>query len=185
MALSPTPSNRPRYSVALQTMAFCAAEPGRDQLRIQRNVFWLESNQLPNGLWSYPGAGGDNSNSQFAVLALHEAERAGARVKQATWRRAAKYWKDCQNPDGSWGYQAGWADGLGSMTCAGIGATVICAGRVDRPNAEVEKGIVRCCQPQEEDDSLERALGWLGRNFSVRRNPGRRGMGHVWQYYYV
>ena len=173
------------YSVALQTMAFCAADPYRYQPQIQRNVLWLEKNQLPDGLWSYPGAGGDNSNSQFAVLALHEAERAGAQVDQATWRRAAKYWKDCQNPNGSWGYQAGWADGLGSMTCAGIGATVICAGRVDRPNAEVENGFVRCCQPQEEDDSLERALGWLGRNFSVRRNPGRRGMGHVWHYYYL
>ena len=38
------------YSVALQTMAFCAAEPLRDQILIQRNVRWLESNQLPNGL---------------------------------------------------------------------------------------------------------------------------------------
>lgn len=173
------------YCVALQTMAFCAAEPHRDQLQIQQNVRWLESNQLPEGLWSYPGAGGDNSNSQFAVLALHEAERAGAQVDPATWRRAAKYWKECQNADGSWGYQAGWADGLGSMTCAGIGASVICSGRVDRPNAEVENGFIQCCQPQDEDNSLERALSWLGRNFSVRRNPGRRGMGNIWHYYYL
>ena len=173
------------YSTALQTMALCAAEPRRDHMLIQQNVRWLESNQLPNGLWSYPGGGGDNSNSQFAVLALHEAERAGARVDPATWRRAAKYWKDCQNPDGSWGYQAGWPDGLGSMTCAGIGATVICSGRVDHPNAEVDGGFVQCCQPQDEDDSLERALSWMGRNFSVRRNPGRRGRGNVWHYYYL
>ncbi len=173
------------YSVALQTMALCAAEPRRDQILIQKNVRWLESNQLPEGLWSYPGAGGDNSNSQFAVLALHEAERAGAQVDPATWQRAAKYWKGCQNPDGSWGYQAGWADGLGSMTCAGLGATVICAGRVDNPNADIQNGLVQCCRPQDDDDSIERALTWLGRNFSVRRNPGRRGMGHVWHYYYL
>jgi hypothetical protein len=173
------------YGVALQTMAFCEAEPRRDQILIQNNVSWLERNQLPDGLWSYPGAGGDNSNSQFAVLALHEAERVGAQVDPATWRRAAKYWKDCQNPDGSWGYQAGWADGLGSMTCAGIGATVICDGRVDNPNADVVNGFIQCCQPQQEDDSLDRALAWLGRNFSVRRNPGRRGMGHIWHYYYL
>jgi hypothetical protein len=173
------------YCTALQTMALCAAEPLRDQIRIQENVRWLESNQLPDGLWSYPGGGGDNSNSQFAVLALHEAERVGAKVDPATWRRAAKYWKDAQNADGSWGYQAGWPDGLGSMTCAGIAASVICNGRVDRPNAKVENGFVQCCQPQDEDDSLERALSWMGRNFSVRRNPGRRGRGNVWHYYYL
>ena len=173
------------YSTALQTMVLCAAEPLRDQIRIQENVRWLESNQLPDGHWSYPGGAGDNSNSQFAVLALHEAERAGARVDPATWQRAAKYWKECQNADGSWGYQAGWPKGLGSMTCAGIGATVICSGRVDRPNAEVENGLVQCCQPQDEDDSLERALGWMARNFSVRRNPGRLGREMAWHYYYL
>ena len=173
------------YSVSLRTMAMCAAEPKRDLPIIQRYVRWLESTQLPNGLWSYPSGGGDNSNTQFAILALHEAERVGAKVDPATWRRAADYWAGCQNADGSWGYQANWKEGLGSMTCAGIGATVICSGRVNPANSEVKNGMINCCLPQEENDSLERALGWLGRNFSVRRNPGRRGMGHIWHYYYL
>src|SRR5690606_9826315 len=77
------------YSVSLQTMVFALADPRRDQILIQRNVDWLEGIQLPEGQWSYPSAGGDNSNSQFAVLALHEAERAGARVKPETWNQAA------------------------------------------------------------------------------------------------
>ena len=174
------------YSASLQTMVLCAAEPRRDLVLIQRNVNWLESIQQPEGQWSYAAPpGGDNSNSQFAVLALHEAERAGATVQQETWEKAAEYWKSCQNPGGSWGYQKGWDVGLGSMTCAGIAATVICQGRVDNPNAKIENGLVQCCQPQEEDDSLERALTWLGNNFSVRRNPGRRGAGSAWHYYYL
>lgn len=173
------------YSVALQTMALCAAEPRRDQVQIQQNVRWLESVQLAGGQWSYPSGSGDNSNSQFAVLALHEAERVGATVQQETWEKAAKYWKECQNPDGSWGYQKNWADGLGSMTCAGIAATVICSNKVNDPNAAVDNGLVQCCRPKEEDDSLQRALSWLGRNFSVRRNPGRRGMERAWHYYYL
>ncbi len=171
------------YSVSLQTMALCAATPRQDLVQIQRNVNWLEKVQQPGGQWSYAaGAGGDNSNSQFAVLALHEAERVGATVQSETWEKAADYWKSCQHPGGSWGYLKGGNDGLGSMTCAGIAATVICAGRVDKPNAKVENGLVQCCQPQEEDDSLERALTWLGNSFSVRRNPGRRGH---WHYYYL
>lgn len=173
------------YSVALQTMVLSIAEPRRDLVQIQKNVNWLESIQMAEGQWSYPNAAGDNSNSQFAILALHEAERAGATVKQETWERAAAYWQSCQNPDGSWGYLKGGGLGLGSMTCAGIAATVICAGRVDNPNAKVENGLVQCCQPQDEEDRLEDALTWLGNSFSVRRNPGRRGAGSTWHYYYL
>ena len=171
------------YGVALRTMALCAAEPRRDSVQIQHNVNWLESAQQPEGQWSYGlGTGGDNSNSQFAILALHEAERVGAIVRQETWKKAAEHWKSCQNPGGSWGYRKGWDSGFGSMTCAGIAATVICQGRVDNPNAKIENGLVQCCQPQEEDDSLERALTWLGNNFSVQRNPGPR---NNWHYYYL
>lgn len=180
------------YVVALQTMVLATAEPARDLAQIQRNVHWIEQTQLKEGdlagSWSYPNpAGGrssDNSNSQFAVLALHEAERAGAQVDIETWQLAAAYWKDCQRPDGSWGYQKG-RPGSGSMTCAGIGATVICSGRVGAESARIDGDRVQCCLPAEEDDSLERALAWLGRNFSVSRNPGPRNMSHTWHYYYL
>ena len=174
------------YSASLQTMALCAATPRQDLVQIQNNVNWLESIQQPGGQWSYAEPeGGDNSNSQFAILALHEAERVGATVKQETWEKAAEYWKSCQNPSGSWGYQKGWDVGLGSMTCAGIAAMVICNGRVDNPNATIENGLVQCCQPPEDENRLEDGLTWLGNNFSVRRNPGRRGAGSTWHYYYL
>ncbi len=180
--------SRKTYSVALQTMAFSVATPRQDAVRIQENVRWLEKQQITrgdrSGAWSYPGPGGDNSNSQFAVLALHEAQRVGAQVDPATWRRAAEYWHRCQLPNGSWNYQPG-RPGSGSMTCAGIAATVICRGKVMPADARVQDGQVRCCLPQENDDSLQRALAWLGRAFSVRRNPGTRGLSQVWHYYYL
>lgn len=170
------------YSVALQTMAMCAATPREDLVLIQRNVNWLESIQQEGGQWSYAAArGGDNSNSQFAVLALHEAERAGAKVKPETWEKAAEYWRSCQNPGGSWSYTKVGGPELGSMTCAGIAATVICEGRVSDPNASIDNGFAQCCQPNEGEDRLEDALRWLGNNFSVRRNPGSR----AWHLYYL
>ncbi|MCH2113586.1 MAG: DUF4159 domain-containing protein [Pirellulales bacterium] len=174
------------YSVALQTIAFAAAYPRRDMPLIQRNVRWLESVQMKGGQWSYPQRGrGDNSNSQFAVLALHEAERVGAIIQQDTWKKALEYWKDGQNQSRSWGYHAQSEDGSGSMTCAGIAATIICAGHVNKPNASIKDGFVQCCQPQVDDEALEKALNWLARNFSVRRNPGRLGMAGSWHYYYL
>jgi len=175
------------YGVALQTMALCAAQPRRDLVIIQKNVRWLEETQLATGGWEYPiGSTADNSNTQFAVLALHEAERVGAKVSHKTWELAAEYWKGCQNPDGSWSYKSQMGNGLGSMTCAGIGGLVITTGHANQPNAEVENGLVQCCRPQEDDNGLENALTWLGRNFSVRRNPGQpRDRGYVWHYYYL
>ena len=63
------------YVVALQTMVFARVSPEQDRVLIGRNVKWLENTQIPEGpskgAWSYPGRGaGDNSNAQFALLAL-------------------------------------------------------------------------------------------------------------------
>ena len=75
-------------------MVFAAADPNKDMLLIDRNVRWLESKQVTEadrkGAWSYPGPGGDNSNSQFAVLApvrRPERRREGKAADLATRRR--------------------------------------------------------------------------------------------------
>lgn len=178
------------YTVALQTMALCAGEPRRDFVLIQRNADWLQQAQIDRGdrigAWSYTNQrdqiGSDNSNSQFAVLALHEAERVGAKINPATWQKAADFWKRAQRPDGGWAYQPVGASS-GSMTCAGVGCWVICSGKVAPAAASVENGAVNCCMPPEHDDVLERALVWMSRNFSVTRNPGQGGGG--WHLYYL
>ena len=70
------------YVVCLQTMVFAQADPVKYALVINKNVAWLESQQKRDktaekfvGGWGYPDGYGDNSNSQFAVLALYEAQR--------------------------------------------------------------------------------------------------------------
>ncbi|MGD9645986.1 MAG: DUF4159 domain-containing protein [Pirellulales bacterium] len=173
------------YAAALQTMVFCAAEPQADAARIQALARWFEDTQIKiganRGAWSYPRAMGDNSNTQFAMLALYEAERAGARVNTETWRMSLGYWKGCQNADGSWGYQPG-NPGTGSMTCAGITSYIIASGQLYPGDATVEKDQVQCCEDHGRDRTLDRALGWLGDNFSVHNNPGR---GDAWLFYYL
>ena len=166
------------YSVGLQTQVFCRAGPSKYRLLIDRNVKWLEKIQITNGprkgAWSYPGqaGGGDNSNSQFALLALHEAYRVGVVVRPQTWRLAKEYWEGCQNPDGSWGYWKG-RPGTGSMTCAGIASMIIVNDKVYPTDAKVVGGRVHCCNRSElEDDHVRSAVGWLSRNFRVTANPG-------------
>ena len=174
------------YSIALQTMVFCRAEP-QNHLLIGRNVRWLEKtqniNQEPRGSWSYPGASGDNSNSQLAVLALYEAERVGIPVNRQTWRLAEAYWKDCQNPDGSWGYHKG-LPGTGSMTAAGIACLVVTSDRIGPADATVEGGQIKGCQQADiENDRVQRALRWMGNHFSVQSNPGTGRP--IWLLYYL
>jgi hypothetical protein len=72
-----------------------------------------------------PG-GGDNSNTQFATLALWVGRRQGLPVENALGRVNVRYRKSV-NADGGWGYHpgggphpAGLHDSSASMTCAGL-----------------------------------------------------------------
>ncbi len=176
------------YVTALQTMVFCTAEPKKDVLLIQRNAEWLArrrswkaSGPAPGPIFRWPAnkARGDNSNSQFALLGLHEAEQVGVKVDDATWQRALDYWLSCQRPDGAWSYYKPMKDQpeappTGSMTCAGIGALVMSQGRLSEGDARVAGGTIRCCCEQADDDELERALEWLGSQVHGQRQPQPR-----------
>ncbi|MBQ9798913.1 MAG: terpene cyclase/mutase family protein, partial [Thermoguttaceae bacterium] len=94
---SPQEQNQ-TYPISLQTMVFCLADPETDRARIEANVAWLVERQLKtsneyDGGWSYVGIDqaserADNSNSQFALLALYEAEQIGVAIDEAVWKRA-------------------------------------------------------------------------------------------------
>ena len=81
-------------------MVFARADPKRDRSLLKGNVKWLEGTQIYRGLVQrgldvsgHCGGDGDNSNSQFALLALYEAERVGVSASDQTWRLAKEYWE--------------------------------------------------------------------------------------------
>ena len=183
------------YAVSLQTIVFCTAEPETSPIRIGENVAWLQSVQRKageaKGSWSYGESNPmqeDPSNAQFALLALYEADRAGFEVKDSTWLLAMDYWKRTQKPDGSFVYGSG-QPSSGSMTCAGIGSMIIASGKVNELDARIVGDQVQCCGGGDEaDDAIERGLEWLGKNFSVRRNPSStnvEGLSGRYRYYYL
>ena len=177
------------YSVSLQTQALAMVSPQTDLPILERNVRWLENAQTADGqaagAWSYGASrgGGDNSNSQFAILGLHEAERAGVRVSPMVWKLAERYWTSCQKGNGSWGYTAGGGNGTGSMTCAGIASVWITAEHTERPDAGLMAGGVSCCGGGSSPKPLEQGLRWLARNFSVTENPSTGSQ--TWLFYYL
>lgn len=179
------------YATSLQTMVLCAAEPEKDARIIGRNVRWLEDVQLRGGkregAWSYGSRGsGDNSNTQFALLALHEAHRIGIEVKRDTWERALDYWLRTQRENGSWGYTET-EPSTGSMTCAGIASVVICSSKIGRGDARVAGDTVECCGTASDDDAIQRAMQWLGSRFSSTQNPSAvdRSLRHFFYYLYA
>ncbi len=166
------------YSVALQSMAFCAANPTKFAAEIQRNTEWLVKAQCADGSWGYGEDGrsnGDPSNTQFALLALYEAQRAGARLSPDDWKNvyglSKKYWLAIRNKDGGFPYNAGSTDIRGSMTCAGIASLVIVGSQLDGSEASAN-GEIKCCgQDTSNDHEINAALKWLAANFTVRYNP--------------
>ncbi len=179
------------YVVSLQTMVLATATPRRDRLQIQRNARWLEAAQVKEGGnaggWGYGDNRGtsDPSNSQFAALGLYAAQESGVRVDPKVWKRVTAYWRKRQNKNGSWQYSDN-NPSSGSMTCAGVGSLVIASLASGTGDASVNPdGSVRCCTPQDDDQSIRKGLEWLGRNFSVRGNPIGRRVREEWHYYYL
>ena len=152
-------------------------------LQIKRNVVWLQENQITDGprkgAWSYPGGNGDNSNSQFALLALYEASgrstpRTGVHVDAARLATGQGLLGRLPELRRLLGLLQG-VPGTGSMTCAGIASLVIANDMVSQPDAKVNGDRIQCCGQgdMENDASSGQSTGW-DENFTRRAQPRRR-----------
>ena len=185
------------YSVSLQTMVFAAADPQRFKIPIAGNVAWLEKAQIKKtdrgsisdwaGTWAYDlqkSSPGDNSNTQYALLALNAAAEAGIPVTPQVWEVSRKYFELGQRDDGGWDYQPRASDPTsGSMTCAGISSLII-SGLKRYEGQEVldNNGNIRNCGKGGVNPAVQRGVDWLGKHFHVSQNFPKF---HLWKYYYL
>ena len=179
-ALSFVRNREPRktYEAALMVMVLCAAEPAKDKKKIQELVDWLVKRQSESGGWAYgdsPGEG-DESNTQFAVLALWEASKLGLAIENKVFAECSKYWKNVRRGEG-WGYRGMGTGPSGSMTCAGIASMIILQDAASSRDATATKDQIYCCGSEKDNDPFDvsQALEWLGRNFSASRNVNSPG----------
>lgn len=181
---------RKTYSVSLQSMAFCAANPTKYAAEIQRNAEWLVKAQCKDGSWGYGEDGasnGDPSNTQFALLALYESQRAGAQLSAEDWKAvyglSKDYWLSIRNKNGSFPYNPNGTDVRGSMTCAGIASLVIVGSQLENSESSAE-GEIKCCgRDSSAHHEISEGLKWLTANFTVRSNPGNLGQFHLYYLY--
>jgi Mg-chelatase subunit ChlD len=112
---------------------------------------------------------GDNSVTQYAVLGLHAASRAGIKVPAEVWKKVlAETLARQVATDGGWAYDTG-SHPYGSMTCAGICTIALARHEAGEPDPA-------------DHPAIERGLAWLARNFAVDKNPEHE---HEWLYYYL
>jgi hypothetical protein len=117
------------YDVALSILFLSRAGDRRDRSRVRSLARSLMEGQLDSGGWTYRlrkgGSGpGDNSNTQFAVLGLWVASRAGAKVEQALDRVEERF-RSTQVKSGGWGYRPDQGSGSYSMSFAGLFALAV------------------------------------------------------------
>jgi serine/threonine protein kinase len=181
------------YAISLQTLAYAAAEPARDQLRIAADVNWLERAQIKRGnqqrwpgSWTYndPNLGhpGDSSNTQYALVALSAASEVGVHARPEVWALARYYWENSQKRDGSWAYTPEVNSSTASMTCAGISSLILSGRRRFEGQEFLQGEIIRDCGKSAANRHLQNGIDWLARNFHVDQNPGG---GQQWKFYYL
>lgn len=168
------------YDASLLIMVLAAAkEGGTDDARIASLVKQLEQSQSsrgPNsGGWSYhhnSRGESDNSNSQFALLGLREAQYAGIPVSRHVWELARTYWTQRQNNDGGWNYKTRGDSSYNSMTAAGVSSLVIAESMLPEGKDENPDGTPICCGQESDDNAVERGIAWFGRegDYRIDRN---------------
>jgi hypothetical protein len=172
------------YTRALMTMAFAAADPDKYRNEISKHAEWLEIAQSQSGAWAYTTAsgrgGGDNSNTQYALLGLNAASEAGYAVRSEVWLKARRHWETTQNGDGSWGYHPG-GGATGSMTCAGISSLVITGLRRVQGREQLFANRIDHCGEEAVSPSLQRGIEWMSQHFDVMRNINSGS----WHFYYL
>lgn len=190
--------NADTYTVSLKCMVYRYADPVKYKKQLAEAAKWLIDAQLGSGTWGYNkmqgaagarvmGYVGDNSNTQFALLGLHEASLGGVDVPKEVWQRSEKHFVNSQLKDGGWHYRPDGGrnmTGYGSMTCAGIASLYITGNELD---VSQETGYVNGAAPNcgnyRQNDAIAKGLLWMARNFATDTNPGRGGAS--WRMYYL
>ncbi|HLQ43464.1 MAG TPA: hypothetical protein VK137_01945, partial [Planctomycetaceae bacterium] len=131
------------YEAGIDAMALVGANRELYKPQIQAVADFLIREQRDHGGWDYVGQnnGGDTSISQYGMLGLWAAARAGIAVPVKTWDRCAAWHFRTQLNDGAFSYHPNGADRLPkhSMTVAGVGS--LCIARIyltDPSQAAVE-----------------------------------------------
>ncbi len=168
-------------------------EQRRGSFRVMKqDVQWLLERQRTggghdDGMWSYPtkpNRNADFSNTQFAILAMHEYEMAGGELPAEPYLLAQKAFLRKQRADGGWNY--GWEDipklgpkpSYDSMTAIGVASLYIIRDKLYNHLSCPCRGGHSGNRPAEIDRAILRGIKWLGENYKARTGSGHNKYMH-------
>ena len=177
------------YFVSLRVMCLANADPkGERYLReVQKDIDWLVKIQSPTGGWAYGRNGRvgspDSSNSQFALLALHEAAQMGAVIDDRVWLATKEYWENCRANGGGYSYNLGGRNKRRSMSAAGMASTIIIDENLPDLGDMFQGARIKCCSADPGEEHEQETADHIGKEFNLGRNVA--GQGHQWKYYFM
>lgn len=132
------PGSQHNYEASVDVMLLEAVDAEAYLVQIQSIVDYLLKTQLPNGSWYYdhkiePDCG-DTSITQYAIMGLWAASRAGIEIPIEVWEKAAKWHIERQQSDGGFAYHPFMSTlereiefhvSTGTMTAAGTSSLLI------------------------------------------------------------
>ncbi len=176
---------RGTYPVALRTLAMSAWPSGRALPIIKKDVDWLlkaadsAGGYSSSSLKKRPGKRIDNFHTVFAALAVASASRRGITASDDFWRAIQQHFVASQQNDGGWAYRVRppvmSAKTYGSLTAGGLTAMFSCFDVLHSEKYLSPTGPGKY-------EPIERALGWLGSNFTISENPR---LGYNWYYQWL
>ena len=152
-----SPVDHHRYEAGVTLMAFGSADPVKYKAQIEAITAYILEGQEAHGGWFYPPGqhgvaggvqNGDTSISQYTMLGLWEASRAGVNIPKKSWDRAAAWHLQTQLRDGSFTYHPSptSANPFGTHSMAVAGTSSLLLARMmlypeasDLPTEEVEE----------------------------------------------
>ena len=138
-----------------------------------RIVDWPGRRAQRRGPLELPGGRSDHSNSQFGVLALWYAQRAGYQVPEKCWERVKKHYEATQNADGGWSYTGAAYNRTINRAPQNSYLAMTVAGTVSLYLADEALASQKTtqCRMRPENPAVEKGLKWIADRGNLSGSP--------------
>ncbi|MDP6355852.1 MAG: DUF4159 domain-containing protein [Planctomycetota bacterium] len=142
----------------------------RIRTALKKDYEWLMKALGKRRAWRYSMASTDwdNSCSQYGVLGIWAASRAGMNPGDSFWKRMSSHFRKCQNKDGGWSYTTGRS--TPNMATAGLASMFLVFDMFHGKSFYTSKNPRTFTRGDAAKvlDSISRGMDWLGKSKANR-----------------
>ena len=176
------------YTLGLSIIFLTQLDPQQHGEQIKNLLDRLLKCQKPHGGWGYlVRPTGDTSMTQYGVLAMWEASRAGFAVPDDAWERVCNWLLRTQDPGGAFGYQGEDPQSFErvkqvgvrhSLAAAGSGCLYICQDHLGLGDRQSQRGAAPSSLRRVEQRGI--ITRRRGANVETQRLAAAQQLGNAW-----